>query len=244
MRTNYSNIRYHIYRELSKIQQKRKDDRSQLIDEITVPIFSGVISACVAGYIEKVVPNILLFVPLTTLFFLLFLFISKGVVNVYRICVKPYIFPTKGQSDLEQKMEAESLAAKFNYEVTYLASTAYTEILKKESNVELRNLKILETCFYVDNAIRKLQESLFSYPQPLNESYVSRNKIEAVLNVIYATINELKTISNLPETYEAEIDGVQIKYDETVETINRMYKLKLKSFRNTCNIRLHRKDDK
>lgn len=61
MRTNYSNIRYHIYRELSKIQQKRKDERSQLIDEITVPIFSGVISACVAGYIEEEVSNILLF---------------------------------------------------------------------------------------------------------------------------------------------------------------------------------------
>ena len=41
MRTDYSNIRYHIYRELSKIQQRQKDDRSQLIDEITVPIFSG-----------------------------------------------------------------------------------------------------------------------------------------------------------------------------------------------------------
>lgn len=53
MRTDYSNIRYHIYRELSKIQQRQKDDRSQLIDEITVPIFSGVISTCVAGYIEK-----------------------------------------------------------------------------------------------------------------------------------------------------------------------------------------------
>lgn len=63
---------------------------------------------------------------------------------------------------------------------------------------------------------------MFSYSQPLNESYVSRNKIEAVMNVIYATINELRTIPNLPETYEAEIDGVQIKYDDTVETINRM----------------------
>lgn len=140
----------------------------------------------------------------------------------------------KGQSTLEQRLEAESLAAKFNYEVTYLASTAYMEILKKENNVELRNLKILDTCFYVNNAIRKLQESLFSYSQPLNESYVSRNKIEAVMNVIYATINELRTIPNLPETYEAEIDGVQIKYDDTVETINRMYELNMRSFRN-CN---------
>ena len=64
MRTDYSNIRYHIYRELSKIQQRQKDDRSQLIDEITVPIFSGVISTCVAGYIEKEVSNMILFVPI------------------------------------------------------------------------------------------------------------------------------------------------------------------------------------
>lgn len=114
------------------------------------------------------------------------------------------------------------MVAKFNYEVTFLASTAYVEILKKETTWNFRNLKILDTCFYVDNAIRKLQESLLSYSQPLNESYVSRNKIEAVMNVIYATINESRTIPNLPETYEAEIDGVQIKYDDTVETINRM----------------------
>lgn len=92
-------------------------------------------------------------------------------------------------------------------------------------------MKILDTCFYVNNAIRKLQEALFSYPYPLNESYVSKNKIEAVMNVIYATICELRGMQNLPEAYEAEISGVQIKYDDTVETINSMYELKLNSFR-------------
>ena len=127
--------------------------------------------------------------------------------------------------------ETESLSAKFNYEVTYLASTAFNEILKKENRIEIRNLKILDTCFYVNNAIRKLQEALFSYPYPLNESYVSKNKIEAVMNVIYATICELRGMQNLPEAYEAEISGVQIKYDDTVETINSMYELKLNSFR-------------
>lgn len=85
MRTDYSNIRYHIYRELSKIQQRQKDDRSQLIDEITVPIFSGVISTCVAGYIEKEVSNMILFVPIISLFFLIFLFISKGIVTYIAI---------------------------------------------------------------------------------------------------------------------------------------------------------------
>ena len=83
----------------------------------------------------------------------------------------------------------------------------------------------------MNNAIRKLQEALFSYPYPLNESYVSKNKIEAVMNVIYATICELRGMQNLPEAYEAEISGVQIKYDDTVETINSMYELKLNSFR-------------
>lgn len=51
------------------------------------------------------------------------------------------------------------------------------------------------------------------------------------MNVIYATICELRGMQNLPEAYEAEISGVQIKYDDTVDTINRMYKLKLNSFR-------------
>ena len=90
MRTDYSYIRYHIYRKLSKIQQRRKDDRSQLIDEITVPIFSGVISACVAGYIEKEVSNMLLFIPIVSLSFLGLLFISKGFINIYRNRIKPF----------------------------------------------------------------------------------------------------------------------------------------------------------
>lgn len=90
---------------------------------------------------------------------------------------------------------------------------------------------LLDTCFYVDNVIRKLQESLLSYPYPLDESYVSKNKIEAVMNVIYTIINELRAVSNLPTAYEAEIDRVQIKYDDTLEAIGRMYELKLKPFK-------------
>lgn len=192
MRTNYSNIRYHIYRELSKFQQKRTNDRSQLIDEITVPIFSGVISTSVAGILQNEVSNMLLFIPVMSLFFLVVLKMSKWVVCIYRNRIKPFFCPLKDQSQIAQNLEAESLAAKFNYEVTYLVSTAYTEILKKESKSELRNLRILDICFYVNNAIRKIQESLFSYPYPLSESNVSRNKIEAVMKVIYAIICELK----------------------------------------------------
>lgn len=160
-----------------------------------------------------------------------FIYISKGIVNIYRNRIKPLICPLKDQSHIAQKLEAESLAAKFNYEVTYLVSTAYTEILKKENRPELRILKILDACFYMDNAIRKLQESLLSYPYPLSESYVSKNKIEAVMNVIYAIISELRSVLNLPTAYEAEIDRVQIKYEDTLETISRMYELNLTSFK-------------
>lgn len=231
MRTNYSNIRYHIYRELSKIQRTKKNERSQLIDEITVPIFSGVISASVAGIIQREISNMFLFIPIISFVFLLLLFLSKWSICIYRNRIKPHFCPLKDQSKMALNSEAESLSAKFNYEVTYLASTAFNEILKKENRTELRNLKILDTCFYVNNAIRKLQEALFSFPYPLNESYVSKNKIEAVMNVIYATICELRGMQNLPEAYEAEISGVQIKYDDTVDTINSMYELKLKSFR-------------
>lgn len=230
MRTNYSNIRYHIYRELSKFQQKRTNDRSQLIDEITVPIFSGVISTSVAGILQNEVSNMLLFIPVMSLFFLVVLKMSKWVVCIYRNRIKPFFCPLKDQSQIAQNLEAESLAAKFNYEVTYLVSTAYTEILKKESKSELRNLRILDICFYVNNAIRKIQESLFSYPYPLSDNNVSRNKIEAVMKVIYVIICELKKMQDLPESYEAEIDDVQVKYDNTIESLNRMYELDLKLF--------------
>mgnify|MGYP004495891557 CR=1 FL=1 len=93
------------------------------------------------------------------------------------------------------------------------------------------NLKFLDTCFYVDNAIRKVQESLFSYPYPIKENYVSRNKIGAVINVIYAIICELKTMQNLPQNYEEEISRLQLRYGDTIESISNMYGLKLKSFK-------------
>lgn len=51
------------------------------------------------------------------------------------------------------------------------------------------------------------------------------------MNVIYTIINELRAVSNLPTAYEAEIDRVQIKYDDTLEAIGRMYELKLKPFK-------------
>ena len=162
--------------------------------------------------------------------FLVVLKMSKWVVCIYRNRIKPFFCPLKDQSQIAQNLEAESLAAKFNYEVTYLVSTAYTEILKKESKSKLRNLRILDICFYVNNAIRKIQESLFSYPYPLSENNVSRNKIEAVMNVIYAIICELKKTQDLPESYEVEIDDVQVKYDNIIESLNRMYELDLKLF--------------
>ena len=201
-----------------------------MIDEITVPIFSGVISTSVAGILQNEVSNMLLFIPVMSLFFLVVLKMSKWVVCIYRNRIKPFFCPLKDQSQIAQNLEAESLAAKFNYEVTYLVSTAYTEILKKESKSELRNLRILDICFYVNNAIRKIQESLFSYPYPLSESNVSRNKIEAVMKVIYAIICELKKMQDLPESYEAEIDDVQVRYDNTTGYLNRMYELDLKLF--------------
>lgn len=230
MRSNYSNIRYHIYRELSKIQQKRKIDRSLLIDDMTIPIFSGVISACLSKYIEKEISNIILFTLITSFLFLGIIVVSKCVIKIYRNRIRPYFYPLKDQSRTSQYLEEESLAAKFNYEVSYLASTAYSEILKRENNTELRQLKIIDTCFYVNNAIRKIKESLLSYPNPLADSLVSKNKIQVIMNIIYAIIEELRKLPDLSVAFEAEIDRIQIKYDNTQKELKSMYEVVAKSF--------------
>ena len=77
--------------------------------------------------------NMLLFVPVMSFLFLTLLFISKWTVWIYRERIKPFFCPLKDQSRMAQEIVAESLAAKFNYEVTYLVSTAYSEILKREN---------------------------------------------------------------------------------------------------------------
>lgn len=37
-------------------------------------------------------------------------------------------------------------------------------------------------------------------------------------------------MQDLPESYEAEIDDVQVRYDNTTGSLNRMYELDLKLF--------------
>ena len=77
------------------------------------------------------------------------------------------------------------MVAKFNYEITYLVSTAYVEILKKETTWNFRYLKILDTYFLCRQCDKEnFKNFVLISSQSLNESYVSRNKMEAVMNVI------------------------------------------------------------
>lgn len=121
IKSNYSNIRYHIYRELSKYHKDKKEERSLLIDDISIPVFSGVMSSCISTLIKGNV-GLPLFILVTTIVFVVTIIVTKCTFRFYRKVIKPRLFPVNDQSNDSQKVEAEGLAAKFNYEVSSLVS--------------------------------------------------------------------------------------------------------------------------
>lgn len=231
MKTNYPNIRYHIYRELSKYHKDKKEERSLLIDDISIPVFSGVMSSCVSTLIKDDV-SLPLFILGIIAVFVVTIFVTKCTFRFYRNVVKPYLFPLNDQSKNSQKAEAEGLAAKFNYEVSYLITTAYSETLNNEPDPILLRLKIIDACFYMGNAIRKTSESLLAYSGPLSANYVSRNKIRVVMDMAYATIAKLRDCNDVDEDCIKEISNIQIQYDNISKTLMRLYEVKLRMFAN------------
>lgn len=228
--TDNSNIRYHIFKELFKYQQRVGTNKKSILADITIPIFSGVITIIIVPYASKLTLNvfwniILLLCIYPTLF--AFIWLCE---KFWRKRIKPFLYPIETQAKSKYEEEQEILSAKFHYEVTYLVSLTYKELLCNDNSKLLSDFKIIETCFRLQNAIRKTRESLMKYPYPLEEFYVSHNKVRVILDLMFDSILKLREIHCENKDYISEVDNIQLEYDELAHSMGLYYKTEYNTF--------------
>lgn len=232
MENHYTNIRYHIYRELDKYQKKQEERRSAVINEFAVPVFSGVVATLVASFLssieyEGLTQDILYQIIVPIIVYIVILFFARKVVIYTETHIMPNINPLKnnGKGDIDRYLE--EYAAKFNFEVTYLVKTAY--LLTKESAIEedelLLRMNTEEVCFYISNALRKISESILLLDGHTS-SKVTSNRVSVVMDIIYYILQNLGNRGcNIKE-----IEILRRKYDDYREPIERSFGVKLQTF--------------
>lgn len=229
----YTNIRYHIYKELSKYRKFQEKHRADRIDEIAIPIITGIVvilitnrwtprlngisDSCYIGFI--IVMTIVYGLLLKILKFLFYYYVNK---------IKPNANPIKRikADDKEFSPKQEEDAAKFNYEVTYLVESAYNQINRIDTQDKyLYRITLLNTLFCIKNALRKIQESLLGDSGRINTGLVSASMIKLVLEMVEATLNKIQEYSSADKLYTEDADFIMGKYRDIEEQIKDKYNI-------------------
>lgn len=224
----YTNIRYHIYKELSKyrgLQEKRRVDR---IYDFSIPIITGIIVVLVTNWFKEtgylcywggIVVVIVGYYPL--------LLIIKSLFNCWENKIVPNFYPIIKiqQNDKEFSSVQEEDAAKFNYEVTYLVESAYSQVRKIDVSDELLfRFSLLNVLFCTKNALRKMSESLLGRSGKIDNGLISYSKIEVVLEMIGSILSCIRLYDeNKIERYCEEIEFVKGLYNDTKRQIELEY---------------------
>lgn len=229
---HYTNIRYHIYRELAKYAEKQEQRRSAVINDFAVPIFSGVVVALIVSFISKIEFNSLtleilfkIIIPIAVYIFTII--VARQTVLYAETHIIPNLCPLKNSSTEKIDKHQDEYAAKFNYEVTYLVKTAY--ILSKDTeNCDdwLLRMNTVETCFYVSNALRKISESVIAIDCRRSYNAVTSNRVYVVMNMIFETLTNLEKRKNFLE----DIEPLKKRYNDFTETLEENYQIELQKF--------------
>lgn len=215
MNSNYSTIRYHIYRELYKYLLEQEKNRASILNQFSIPLFSGLAATLIASIIKD--PS--RYIIYILIGYWVLLCVSLGLVRFYRY-IKLRYFPRKA-TRLCGITEEEIYAAKFNYEITYLVKTSYLQMLDLSDDIELKELQLIEVYFNLKNALRKINESLIRYSYGrIDEDFILPRKLEVVYNMICYTIAKLKNecpykcdLSTLEENYRIIRKSLMEIYD-------------------------------
>lgn len=228
MNKSYSTIRYHIYRELYKYQIIQERHKKSVFNEFSIPIFSGLISAVIASEItqDSRISTLWVIVVIICIYWVI-MTISLLFVLTCRY-IRRYFYPNK-KSHLSGMIEEEISAAKFNYEVSYLVETSYSQMLALSTDPQLKYIQMIDVCFNLKNAFRKISESLFLYTKnngKIRGDFLIPDKLEAIVNIIYYTIKKLET-----EKCECtEIPSLIMTYNAHQKRISELYNLNLKEY--------------
>lgn len=230
MNSQYTNIRYHIYRELAKYQKKQEQRRSAVINDFAVPVFSGVVAAlassvCSDFLFDNLIDKIIYKILIPILVYIIVLCVARKIVFFLESAGK-YFLSLKIKNTKDFFDQEDDLAAKFNYEVSYLVKTAYLLTLENSEDRWLLKMNSVEACFYISNALRKISESILIVDIRIAADRVSCNRVNVVMNMIHdALINIENRNYNINDVYL-----LKRKYENFREPIENLYKISLPSF--------------
>lgn len=176
---------------------EQEKNKTSILNQFSIPLFSGLAIALISGIINR---NSWYYLICILIGYWGLLCISLGLVRLFRY-IKLRYFPRK-KTRLLGVTEEEIYAAKFNYEITYLVKTSYSQLLDLSDDNRLRQLQLIEVCFNLKNALRKINESLIRYSKgKISTELILPKKLESVFNMIYYSIEKMKTEMN-PNEYE------------------------------------------
>lgn len=207
MNSNYSTIRYHIYKELYKYLLEQEKNKTSILNQFSIPLFSGLAVTLLSGFIKDSSWYSLVYILIG---YWVLICLGFGLIKFFRHLKLKY-YPRK-KSRFLGVTEEEIYAAKFNYEITSLVKTSYIQLLDLSDDYKLKQLQLIEVCFNLKNALRKINESLIRYSRgKISTEFILPKKLEVVFNMIHYSIEKMKTDMN-PNEYELSSleDGYRI----------------------------------
>ena len=230
MDNQYTVIRYHIYRELAKYREMQEERDSAVINDFAIPVLSGivvgivikVIRECMNDFIYKYI--ILLVVPIVL--YVLILIGLKRLVAYYEKKLKPKYCPLLNKSKSDFRNNEEYYVARFNYEVTYLTKIAYNYALEVSDDEWLKRMSVLESCFHIRTALRKISGSLLLSDVRLYAHRISSNRVYVVMGMLHEALEKNAQTS----IYLDEVEKLKQHYEDLREPIEELYQMKLPSF--------------
>lgn len=232
MDNQYTVIRYHIYRELAKYREMQEERDSAVINDFAIPVLSGivvgivikVICECMNDFIYKYI--ILLVVPIVL--YVLILIGLKRLVAYYEKKLKPKYCPLLNKSKSDFRNNEEYYVARFNYEVTYLTKIAYNYALEVSDDEWLKRMSVLESCFHIRTALRKISGSLLLADVRLYAHRISSNRVYVVMGMLHEALERVEQTS----LYLDEVEKLKQHYEDLREPIEERYQIELPSFNN------------
>lgn len=232
MDNQYTVIRYHIYRELAKYRKMQEERDSAVINDFAIPVLSGIVVGVVIKAISELIDAfilkylIMLAVPL-----ILYFFILIGLKKLVTYCektLKPRYCPLLNKSKSDFKNNEEYYVARFNYEVTYLTKIAYNYALEVSDDEWLKRMSVLESCFHIRTALRKVSGSLLLSDVRLYAHRISSNRVYVVMGMLHEALERVEQTS----LYLDEVEKLKRHYEDLREPIEELYQIELPSFYN------------
>lgn len=229
---NNTNIRFHIFKELSKHRKNINKTNLERVNDFAIPVFAGVSTTLLTKTIETEfisdsIYRIIFYLIAPALLYLIIYNFSRFIIKHFKNNFLPYWRQTKTKDYESLKEEQEENIARFDYEVSNLVHSSYALIIEKNSNQLLHEYNLMQSILYATNAVKNIEKSLLP-----NKLSIPCSRIDFILRAINKTILlQLECKGN--EKFNNEILNIISSYNSLIETINDVYNLDINKIETT-----------